>query len=105
MILVYHLYDVDNGTDVWRLMPQTYFFTGGGELDYNFDFTRFDVRLFLDANFNLNTLSPVWTQNQTFRIVIIPGFFGGRQSNEVDFKDYQATLKAYNIDPTKIRKL
>ncbi len=105
MILVYHLYDVDNGTDVWRLMPQTYFFAGGGELDYNFDFTRFDVSLFLDANFDLNTLSPAWTQNQTFRIVIVPGYFSGKRANAVDFKDYDATLKAYNIDPTKIRKL
>jgi hypothetical protein len=105
MILVYHLYDVDNGTDIWRLMPQTYFFTGGGELDYNFDFTRFDVSLFLDANFDLNTLSPAWTQNQTFRIVIIPGYFSGKRANAVDFNDYEATLKAYNIDPTKIRKL
>jgi hypothetical protein len=105
MILVYHLYDVDNETDIWRLMPQTYFFTGGGELDYNFDFTRFDVSLFLDANFDLNTLSPAWTQNQTFRIVIIPGYFSGKRANSVDFNDYDATLKAYNINPTKIRKL
>lgn len=105
MILVYHLYDVDNGTDIWRLMPQTYFFPGGGELDYNFDFTRFDVSLFLDANFDLNTLSPAWTQNQTFRIVIIPGYFSGKRANAVDFNDYEATLKAYNIDPAKIRKL
>ena len=105
MILVYHLYEVDNGADVWRLMPQTYFFPGGGELDYNFDFTRFDVKIFLDANFEIATLPSAWTQNQTFRIVIIPGYFSGKRANAVDFNDYDATLKAYNIDPTKIRKL
>lgn len=105
MILVYHLYDVENGLDVWRLMPQTYFFSGGGELDYNFDFTRQDVKLFMDANFNMNTLSPTWTQNQTFRIVIIPGYFSGKTSSKVDFTDYEATLKAYNINPMNIRKI
>ncbi len=107
MILVYHLYEVDptTGLDVWRLMPQTYFFTGGGELDYNYDFTREDVQLFLDANFDMNTLSPAWTQNQTFRIVIIPGYFSGKNSSKVDFNDYNATLKAYNINPSQIRKI
>ncbi len=105
MILVYHLYGVENGADVWRLMPQTYYFDLGGELDYNFDFTSFDVNIFMDANFNMNTLSPAWTQNQTFRIVIIPGFFSGKQSNKVDFNDYEATLKAYNINPLQVRKI
>lgn len=103
MILVYHLYDVVDGADVWRLMPQTYYFDAGGELDYNFDFTRYDVSIFLDANFDLNTLSSGWTQNQTFRIVVIPAYFG--KSGTVDFNDYHATLKAYNIDPLKIRRI
>lgn len=105
MILVYHLYDVSNGADVWRLMPQTYYFNGGGELDYNFDFTRYDVSLFMDANFDMNTLSSAWTQNQTFRIVIVPGYFSGKTSKTVDFTDYNATLKAFNIDPSKVRKI
>lgn len=105
MILVYHLYDVVNGADVWRLMPQTYYFDGGGELDYNFDFTRYDVSLFMDANFDMNTLSSAWTQNQTFRIVIVPGYFSGKTSSTVDFTDYNATLKAFNIDPSKVRKI
>jgi hypothetical protein len=106
MMLVYHLYDVDPGTglDIWRLMPQTYY-VPAGELDYNYDFTTHDVKLFMDANFNMNTLSPAWTQNQTFRIVIIPGYFSGKTSSKVDFNDYNATLKAYNINPSKIRKI
>ncbi|MBN8641720.1 MAG: hypothetical protein J0L86_07925 [Flavobacteriales bacterium] len=105
MILVYHLYDVVNGADVWRLMPQTYYFDGGGELDYNFDFTRYDVSLFMDANFDMTTLSSAWTQNQTFRIVIVPGYFSGKISGKADFTDYNATLKAFNIDPSKVRKI
>jgi len=104
MVLVYHLYDVVNGTDVWRLLPQTYYFTNGDELDYNFDFTRNDVNIFLDANFPLTTLSSAWTQNQTFRVVIIPGFFSNKVSNQVDFSDYNAVMKSLKIKEAAIQK-
>lgn len=104
MVLVYHLYDVVNGTDVWRLMPQTYYFTNGDELDYNFDFTRNDVNIFLDANFPLTTLSSAWTQNQTFRVVIIPGFFSNKVSSQVDFSDYNAVIKTLKIKEAAIQK-
>ena len=33
-VLIYHLYDVVNGQDVWKLMPQTYYFNDGGALEY-----------------------------------------------------------------------
>lgn len=105
MILVYHLYDVVNGADVWRLMPQTYYFTGGGELDYNYDFTRYDVRLFLDANFDLATLSSAWTQNQTFRVVIIPGYFSNKNAKSTDLTNYNQVVKTFNIDESKIKKI
>lgn len=101
MVLVYHLYDVVNGSDVWRLMPQTYYLGATGELDYNFDFTNYDVNIFLGANFDLNTLSSTWTQNQTFRIVIIPGYFSNKMA--IDNKDYNAVIKAYKIDDSKIK--
>lgn len=103
MILVYHLYDVVGGEDVWRLMPQTYYFNDGGELDYNYDFTRYDVNLFLDANFPLVDLSSSWTQNQIFRIVIIPGYFSNKGTKQVDFNDYRAVIKAYKKNTTNIK--
>jgi len=105
MILVYHLYDVVGGEDVWRLMPQTYYLNDGGEVDYNFDFTRNDVSIFLGANFPLINLSSAWTQNQTFRIVIIPGFFSNRSAVQVDFNDYNAVIQAYGINPTSIKRI
>jgi hypothetical protein len=103
MILVYHLYDVVNGDDVWRLLPQTYYFSNGGELDYNYDFTRYDVNLFLDANFDLNTLSSAWTQNQTFRIVIIPGYFSNKNKQNVDLTNYEKVVETFKIN--KIKKI
>jgi hypothetical protein len=102
MVLVYHLYDVINGADVWRQMPQTYYLGTTGELDYNFDFTNYDVNIFLGANFDLNTLSSAWTQNQTFRIVIVPGYFGNKMA--IDYSNYNAVVKVYNLDDSKIIK-
>lgn len=97
MVLVYHLYEVDNGTDVWRLLPQTYYFSGGGELDYNFDFTRYDAQIFMDANFDMNTLDSSWTNNQIFRIVVIPGYFGNKTTAPVDFNNYNAVIEYYQL--------
>jgi hypothetical protein len=105
MVIVYHLYDVVNGNDVWRQMPQTYYLSGGGELDYNFDFTKYDVNLFLGANFNLNTLSSTWTQNQTFRIVIIPGYFSNKNAVNANLQDYKSVVKVFHINESKIKKI
>lgn len=103
MVLVYHLYDVVNGDDVWRIMPQTYYFDNGVELDYNFYFTKYDVNLFLDSNDNLNNFSSAWTQNQTFRLVVVPGSF--KMSNKGNFTDYNATIEMLGYKDSKIKKL
>lgn len=104
MVLVYHLYDVVNGADVWRLMPQTYYFDGGIELDYNYDFTRYDVNIFLDSNASLNSFASAWTQNQTFRLVVVPGSFTNRKA-EADYSDYEATIKMLGYGKSIIKKL
>lgn len=69
--LVYVLWETIDGQDVWRLMPQTVIFDDG-TLIYNYDFTQQDVRFFLDGDINFNSLDDVWTQNQVFRVVVVP---------------------------------
>ena len=72
VVLVYLLEEVVNGDiDVWSQLPQTYFLDQGTLL-YTFDHTFIDVNIFLDANFNLNTLGSDYTDNKVFRIAIIP---------------------------------
>lgn len=101
VVLVYLLWDVDNGTPIWRQMPQTVQLNEG-DLQYNFDFTPFDVNLFLSsADFPLTILGPQWTQNQTFRIVLIPGYFG---SARVDFSDYNAVMNMLDLKETDVVK-
>ena len=101
VVLVYHLFSDANGVDIWRPMPQTYYMSDGGALDYNFDFTTNRVSIFLGADFDLNTLSGVWTQDQTFRIVIVPGSF----SKTLNTNSYSEVIKALNINESKIQKI
>jgi hypothetical protein len=102
MILVYHLFDVVNGEDLWRLMPQTVYLPEG-ELDYNYDFTRNDINIFLNADFDLNVLSANWTKDQIFRVVIIPGYFAN-SGNRMDFSDYKTVVNEFHINESDIKK-
>lgn len=70
--LVYVLWEIDNGQEVWRLLPQSTIFGGGATLSYNFDFTRYDVKLFLEGTADFDALDSVWTQNVVFRVVVVP---------------------------------
>lgn len=101
VVLVYHLYDTVNGEDVWKLMPQTYYFGDGGELDFNFDYTRYNVNIFLSANFSLSTLPSSWTQNQTFRIAIIPANF----ATTVNKNSIDAVMSALKVNKSEIQKI
>ncbi|RTY65280.1 hypothetical protein EKL97_04640 [Flavobacterium sp. LS1P28] len=100
-VLVYHLYDTVNGADIWKLMPQTYYLNNGGELDFNFDYSRFDVKIFLAANFNLNTLDSSWTQNQTFRIVIVPANF----ASTINKNNMDAVMSSLKVSKSEIQKI
>jgi hypothetical protein len=81
-VLVYLLEDVIPGNggsiDVWSQLPQT-FFVSQGTLLYTFDHTFLDVRIFLDGNFDLSTLGPAFTDNQTFRIAVVPAEFANAE--------------------------
>jgi hypothetical protein len=76
--LVYLLEEtiVSNGTntDVWTPLPQS-FFTDQGLLQYTFNHTFSDVNLLLQGNFNLNNAAAIFTQNQIFRVVVMPAEF------------------------------
>src|SRR5699024_10966460 len=75
-VLVYLLEEVvDDNVDVWTPLPQTYFVDGFGTMIYSFNHTFLDVNVFLDGDFYLGDLSPTFTQNQTFRIAVVPSEF------------------------------
>jgi len=91
--LVYNAWETDNsGNPIWRLLPQIVEFDEG-QLQYNFDFTQQDVRIFLDGDIDFDLLGNEWTQNQLFRVVVIPADNVG----SVDINNLEAVLKAGNI--------
>jgi len=107
MVLVYRLSGIFQGEDIWKLQPETFFFNDGTlDFEYNFDFTRFDTNVYMDG-FDLANVSTSYRLGQVFRVVIVPGYFGNRKSNanKVNFNDYNAVIKAFNIDETKIVKV
>jgi hypothetical protein len=91
--LVYILWETVGGQEVWRLLPQTVEFSDGN-LIYNFDFTQVDVRFFLDGTTNFGSLNSSWTQNQVFRVVVIPADNVGR----MDYSDLSVVMDAYGIE-------
>ncbi len=92
VVLVYLLWDVQDGVEVWRMLPQS-MFTDFGFLQYNFDFTRFDAAVFLDSDFNLNNLGSPYLSNWLARVVVVPGQFSGR----VDYRDYHTVKEMFNL--------
>ncbi|AUS04301.1 hypothetical protein [Pseudotamlana carrageenivorans] len=99
VVLTYISWETDNGTEIWRLLPQTTFLQNSAVLTYNFDFTQNDVRIFLDSNgtFNLVDLTPEWTDNQVFRVVVVPADF----VSDIDTSNLDAVMKATNIEHFK----
>lgn len=96
--LVYILWDTVNGQDIWRLLPQTVEFDDG-TLVYNYDFTQTDVSFFLEGSIDLNNLSNEWTQNQIFRVVVIPA----DNIDGLDTSDLNVIMQASSIENFNIR--
>ncbi len=97
--LVYILWGLENGKDVWRLLPQQVYFEEG-LFQYNFDFTDVDVQLFADATFPLENLDDEWLVDQVFRIVVVPADLIGR----VDYSNYDAMMLKYGIEDNDFQK-
>jgi hypothetical protein len=88
-VLVYRLVGVENNRDIWRLLPQFYFFESN-ILIYNFDYSNIDFGIFLDGNIQFSTLGPQWRLGQVFRVIVVPADFA---SSRIDFTDYEAVMK------------
>jgi hypothetical protein len=91
----------DGPANNWSLIPQN-FFVSQGTLQYTFAHNFVDMDLFIDGNFDMATLSDNFTQNQFFRIVILPGDF---LSSKLDKSNMAAVLSAINVDEESIARI
>ncbi|MEO0570129.1 MAG: collagen-like protein [Bacteroidota bacterium] len=108
IVLVYLLWDQiedpdgGNPIDIWRLLPQTRILDQG-LLQYNFDHTFLDVNIFLESDFDLNTLLPGDTDNQVFRIAVVPTEFGSNPS--IDLTNLNSVMDAMKFDTSNMEKI
>lgn len=105
VVLVYILWDVvtlnGKNTDVWRLIPQTLVFDQG-VLQYNFDYTVKDVSIFLETTIPYNELLPAETQDQVFRIAVLPAdFVASKKTGELN--DMNFILNAPELKMSMIK--
>lgn len=109
IVLVYMLWETihynDNTyDDVWRLMPQTRIFNtqeGTLLLQYNFDYTLYDVQIFLDGDVDFTTLGPGDLENQIFRIVVLPADFAA----QANVNNYNSLINSPDLHINSIGKI
>lgn len=106
------IYDSDNvlvyrwNGNSWSLLPATYgLSTDGDQISYDYDFTRYDVKVYVRTNFFIEQLSNseynTFIRNQTIRVVIVPGGF----AHKMNFSDYNATISALGLENAPIKTL
>ena len=104
VLLIYRLSGtINSSTPIWQQIPRTLYLTEG-ELDYDFDFSQQDFTIYAGGTYDL-ALTPTYITNETFRIVIVPGYLSNRMASKIDYSDYNAVIKAFNIDDSKVRVL
>ncbi|HEY0045688.1 MAG TPA: hypothetical protein VGB44_03155 [Flavobacterium sp.] len=103
VLLIYRMTGtIDSNTPIWQPLPRT-LFLDEGELDYDYDFSQEDFTIYAGGTYDLST-TPEYINNQTFRIVVIPGRFS-RTTSQVDLSDYNAVARAYNIEEKDVVRI
>lgn len=101
-VLVYKKKMIEDGLVVWEPIPKTLYIENGKfELDYGFDFTVSDVKIFARGNYDIST-KPQYLQDQTFRMVVVPSLAG---KVKINYDNYEEVIKFYNIDDEKVSKI
>ncbi len=107
VVLVYILWDQVDGSDgepidIWRLLPQTRILDQG-LLIYNYEHTFVDVDIFLESDFDLATLLPGDTDDQVFRIAVLPAETTSKSN--IDRSDISAVMSFLNMQENDVKKI
>lgn len=92
----------DDGSDIitWSMLPQN-FFVDQGTIQYVFNHSAIDIELILEGNFDVSNLGAGFTDNQTFRFVVVPSDYA--TNSGVDISDYNAVKQSLNIKDEDIK--
>ena len=100
-VLIYRLEGQDqDGIDIWSLLPNVVFHTNG-IFTYDFDFTLYDFIVYMNGDFNLNTLESGFTDDQIFRVLIVPA---DRIDLRMDYSNHKAVLEMMGIEEKDIHR-
>ena len=107
IVLVYILWEQVTGAnnkpiDVWRPLPQT-IVLNEGILQYNFDYTFSDVKIFLDGDIDFSTLLPAEKDDQIFRIAVFPAEFAS--DNRIDLNNLNSVMEFLNVMPENVEPI
>jgi len=106
------IYDSDNvlvyrwNGNSWSLLPATYGLSDNGDqISYDYDFTRYDVKVYVRTNFPFEQLSNAeynsFVRNQTIRVVMVPGGY----AQKINYSDYNATISALGLENAPVKTL
>lgn len=102
MLLAYkRVGTTNNNAPIWQQIPITIYLEDGNEVDYNYDFSRYDFVIYAGGTFPLNNTE--FVLNQTFRILLVPADYA--KNSGVDFTDYNSVINHYNIDDSNPKEL
>lgn len=101
VVLVYILWNVSDGTDIWRLLPQTVVLDDG-VIQYNYDHTLNDVQIFLE--WTVGELLADETDNQIFRVAVLPADLVAKDKS-IDVTDFESVMKSMNKNFNSIEKI
>tara|TARA_R110002020_G_scaffold466202_1_gene688548 strand:- start:119214 stop:119750 length:537 start_codon:yes stop_codon:yes gene_type:complete len=106
VVLVYILWEqtensAGEAVDVWRLLPQTRLLDQG-ILQYNYDHTYLDARIFLESDFDLGTLPSGDTDNQVFRIAIMPADYA---EAKMDRSNIASVMQTMGVSENEVQKI
>lgn len=92
------------GNSLWRPLPQNFYPGEGAILTYNYQYTSTFLMVFMEGNFDLAELDPEWKDNQTIRVVVLPGF-KVEQNARLDLNNYEAVMDYLGKDEEDIVQL
>lgn len=90
----------DTSADAWSLIPQNFFLTEG-TIQYTNAHTFIDVEIFIDGNFNMANLDTAFTDNQLFRIVILPSQYA---ESKLDKSNINAVMRTIGVEEKDVKR-